>query len=106
VVGHGEVGLETEKLILHWATKPRKGVGLSAGTITNNYVKLGGSLSEPQLTISPLKAARATGAALFTGGLSILGRAVFDRISAERNVCKRALEIERKRERKGRREDR
>jgi uncharacterized protein involved in outer membrane biogenesis len=106
VVGRGEVGFETERLTLHWATKPRKGVGLSAGAITNNYVKLGGSLSEPQLTISPLKAARATGAALFTGGLSILGRAVFDRISAERNVCKRALEIERKRERKGRREDR
>jgi uncharacterized protein involved in outer membrane biogenesis len=99
-VGHGEINFETEELSLHSAIKPRKGIGLSASAITNNYMKLGGSLSEPRLEVSPLKAARATGAAVLTGGLSILGRAVFNRISAERKVCQRALEIAEKREKK------
>jgi uncharacterized protein involved in outer membrane biogenesis len=99
-VGSGTVDLGTEELSLHWATKPRKGVGLSLSAVTNLYVKLGGTLSQPQLSISPLRAARATGAAVFTGGMSLLGRALFNRITAEQDVCRRALKIEKKQSKK------
>jgi uncharacterized protein involved in outer membrane biogenesis len=100
MVGGGTVDLETEKLSLSWVTKPRKGIGLSTSVITDNYVKLGGSLHEPRLAISPLKAVRATWATVFTGGLNVVARTVFNRISAERNVCRLALETAEKREQK------
>jgi hypothetical protein len=102
-VGSGEIDLGTEELSVHCAAMPRRGIGLSASTITNSYIKLGGSLSEPELSLSPLKAARDTGAAVLTGGLSILGRAVFNRVSAETNLCLRALKIDEKREEKKKR---
>jgi len=35
VVGDGRVDFGTEALNLEWAVKPRKGVGLSASTVTN-----------------------------------------------------------------------
>ena len=36
IVGHGEVDLNTEKLDLDWAAKPRKGLGMSANAITKD----------------------------------------------------------------------
>jgi uncharacterized protein involved in outer membrane biogenesis len=97
MLGKGQIDFETERLKLDWATKPRKGVGLSASTITNAYVKLGGTLSDPQIEISPLRAAREAGATVMTGGLWLLYKSVFNRVTAERKVCKRARNVVEKR---------
>ena len=47
-------------------------------------------MGDPVLEVKPLHAATATGAAIATGGLSILARGMWDRITAERKVCKLA----------------
>jgi hypothetical protein len=78
-------------LNLEWVTKPRKGLGLSASMITNPYIKLGGTLAEPRLEMKPLEALTTTGVAVATAGLSILGKGMWDRVTAERKVCKQAI---------------
>jgi hypothetical protein len=75
-----------------WTLKPRKGVGISAGSIANPYVKLGGTLSSPALEVKTLKAVTSTGAAVATAGLTVLFRGFYDRITAEKKVCVEALE--------------
>ncbi len=91
MLGDGRIDLGTEKLDLEWVTKPRKGLGLSASTITNPYIKLGGTLAKPALEMKPLEAVTSAGIAVATGGLSILGKGLLDRITAERKVCERAI---------------
>jgi uncharacterized protein involved in outer membrane biogenesis len=100
IVGGGKIDFSTEKLSLDWVTKPRKGIGISASMITNPYIKLGGTLGSPNLAMKPLEAMTSTGLAVATGGLSILGKGLWDRITAEQNVCKQALKKVEKRQRK------
>ena len=51
IAGRGRIDLSTEKLDFSWVAKPRRGIGLSASTITNPYIKLGGTLSTPSLSV-------------------------------------------------------
>ncbi|MHC4848854.1 MAG: hypothetical protein ACYTEG_10415, partial [Planctomycetota bacterium] len=51
IIGRGKLDLETEKIDVAWAAKPRKGIGLSASAVTNPYVKLGGTLSSPSMSV-------------------------------------------------------
>ena len=90
VVGDGKIDLNDEKLDLDWTAKPRKGVGVSASAITNPYIKVGGTLGNPSIEVEPLQAATTTGVAVATAGLSLLARGLWDRVTAERKVCKRA----------------
>ncbi|HEX6851394.1 MAG TPA: AsmA-like C-terminal region-containing protein [Candidatus Polarisedimenticolaceae bacterium] len=92
VVGRGKVDFETEKIDFTWTIKPRRGVGVSATSITNPYIKLGGTLAAPSLDAKPIEAAASTGAAVATAGITILVRGIYDRITAEKKVCVRALE--------------
>ena len=91
VVGNGKVDFNTENIDLDWTIKPRTGIGLSAGSVANPYVKLGGTLTSPKIEVKPLDAAVSTGAAVATLGLSILAQGLYDRITAEENVCINAL---------------
>jgi len=91
VVGKGKVDFNTENINLDWTIKPRTGIGLSAGSVANPYVKLGGTLTSPKIEVKPLDAAVSTGAAVATLGLSILAQGLYDRITAEENVCINAL---------------
>jgi uncharacterized protein involved in outer membrane biogenesis len=100
VLAKGQIDFETERLKIDWATKPRKGVGLSAGSIANEYVKLGGTLSNPVITVSPLKAAGEAGATVMTAGMWLLYKSVFNRVTAERRVCELALKKIRKKKRR------
>jgi uncharacterized protein involved in outer membrane biogenesis len=93
IVGHGRINLENEKLDLSWNAKPRKGVGVSASAITNSYIKIGGTLGSPSLEVKPLRAVTATGAAVATAGLSLLASGMWDRITADKKVCKTASKL-------------
>ena len=90
IAGHGSIDFKTEKLNLNYAAKPRKGIGLSASTFTNPYIKLGGTLSDPKVTVKPLTAATATAAAITTGGLSILAKGFWDRFTSGKRACRKA----------------
>lgn len=92
IVGHGTVDLDTERLDFEWVTKPRKGLGISATTLTNPYVKLGGTLARPAIGVKGVEGLTSTGIAVATGGLSLLGKGLLDRVTAERKVCQKALE--------------
>jgi len=92
MLGKGKIDFGTEKLDLDWVTKPRKGIGLSASMITNPYIKLGGTLSEPAVELKPLEAVASTSVAVATLGISLVAKGMYDRVTAEKKVCKKALE--------------
>ncbi|HEX4823875.1 MAG TPA: AsmA-like C-terminal region-containing protein [Candidatus Polarisedimenticolaceae bacterium] len=100
ILGRGKLDLSTEEINLTWTLKPRKGVGVSPGTIANTFIKLGGTLADPKIDAKPLEAAATTGAAVATAGITILLKGFYDRITAETNVCAKALKKVRKEEEK------
>jgi uncharacterized protein involved in outer membrane biogenesis len=92
MLGSGRIDLGTEKLNLDWVTKPRKGIGISASMITNPYIRLGGTLSKPVIELKPMQALASTGAAVATLGITWVAKGMLDRASADKKVCKQALE--------------
>ena len=92
VVASGRLNLRNEKLDIAFNTRSRKGVGISVSKAITPYVKLGGNLANPQLAFDAKGAAVSGGAAVATGGLSILAEGMWDRwVATSRNPCK-ALE--------------
>ncbi len=82
------IDLATEKLDLQFRTTPRKGITISAGEIFNPYVKVVGTLANPKLAMDQQGMLVSGGAAVATGGLSILAKATWDRLSRSEDVCK------------------
>lgn len=82
-----EVNLETEAINLSFRTVPRKGLLISAGEIFNPLVSVAGTLAEPRLAVDQQGMLVSGGAAVATGGLSILARAAWDRLSKSRDPC-------------------
>src|SRR5262249_28026565 len=100
VVGHGKLNFRNEGIGLYWRLKPRRGVGVSTALVTNQFIKLGGTLANPRLGIRPIEAAATIEAGFLTFGWSVLLEWIYDRITAEQNVCDRALAKARKLEEK------
>jgi len=95
VVGSGTVDLGTEALDIAIKTEPREGAGVSVGAV-GLAVRVGGTLASPKTSVDPLGAAKAgasAAAAFATGGLSLLGQALFSRASADDTPCETALGI-------------
>lgn len=88
----GSIDLENEALDLSLATQARRGIGISAATITNPYFKIGGTLRSPALALDPASAAVAASVATATAGLSVVVRGIWDRLQGERNPCPSFLE--------------
>jgi hypothetical protein len=82
-----EIDLETEKLDLTFRTTPRRGVVISAGEIFNPFVKVIGTLAAPRLAVDEQGVLLSGGAAVATGGLSILAKAAWDRLNRSRDPC-------------------
>jgi hypothetical protein len=51
-------------------------------------MKLGGTLQNPKLQIDAASSVTTTGAAVATAGLSLLARGLWDRVTAESDMCK------------------
>jgi uncharacterized protein involved in outer membrane biogenesis len=83
----GDLDFNTEKLDLAIRAKPREGLGISIGGIVNSFLKLGGTLQKPKLQIDPQGSIIAGGVAVATGGFSLLAKGLFDRFSAEADIC-------------------
>jgi len=92
IVGGGNIDLKTEKLNIEFNTKPRSGVGISADMFVTPFVKVKGTLASPSVGLNKKGTLLTGGAAVATGGLSLLFKAVFDRATAEGDQCKKALE--------------
>ena len=94
LVGGGSIDLGRETLDLHLVPEPRQGMGLAAGSTLAGMVAVRGTLREPSLEVSGkglAKAGAKVGAAVITGGLSILAGALFERLTADDDPCTTAL---------------
>lgn len=87
IVAKSEVDLLTEELEVHLRTLPRRRFGVSAGELVNPYIKVVGTLASPKLAVDEKGVLITGGAAAATGGLSILAKAAWDRLSGPKNPC-------------------
>jgi uncharacterized protein involved in outer membrane biogenesis len=84
----GTIDLHNEQLDLAFNTRSRGGTGVSAGKAVTPYLKIGGTLADPGLALDAKGAAVSSGAAVATGGLSILAEGLWDRwVATSRNPC-------------------
>jgi len=98
VFNKGTVDLGSEKIDLSFTTKPRKGLGITPGTVINTLIKVGGTLKKPAVELDPQGAIVAGTAAIATAGLSIVAKGFSDRFLASKDPCGDAREELRKRD--------
>lgn len=94
VVGSGTVNLKSEALDMGFAPKAREGVGLSLSAPLAGMTRLRGTLAHPAVGLDEEGAARTAasmGAAMATGGLSVLGEMLWDKMSGDTDPCRVAL---------------
>lgn len=87
--GGGTINLRDESLRIDFVPTPRDGLGISLSNLAS-VVRIGGTLGQPQPVADPsglLKAGGTIGAAIATGGLSLLGQGLFDRIRSAGTAC-------------------
>jgi hypothetical protein len=83
----GTINLETEQIDFGFHTKPRTGLGISAGTVINQFIKVGGTLQHPVTEFNPVGAVIGGGTAAATLGLSYVAKSFFDRFLSSRDPC-------------------
>ncbi len=89
ILGGGALDLRTEEIDITAKPKPREGIGLNLSGLAG-AVGLGGTLANPAAradAVGVAKTAAKVGAALATGGLSILAEGLFDRATVDDTIC-------------------
>lgn len=84
--------LATESLDINIRTTPQRMLGISAGELLNPYIKVVGTLASPRLAVDEEGVLLSGGAAVATGGLSVLARAAWDRVSNTGDVCQKTAD--------------
>jgi len=84
------INFKTEELRVGIRTTPRRALSVSAGELVNPYIQVVGTLAAPRLAVDETGLLISGGAAVATGGLSILARGVWDRMSRSKDPCKQA----------------
>lgn len=87
ILSEGTIDLHTEDIDLSFNTKPRKGLGLSAGALINPLIKVGGRLTSPAVELDPEGAVANTGIAVATVGISLLAKSLSDRFLSSKDPC-------------------
>lgn len=93
LIGSGAINLKTEELDIGIDPEAREGMGLGVGQLAE-LVRVRGTLAEPKAgpsTKEALKSAATIGAAVATGGISILAQGLFNRATADADPCATAL---------------
>ena len=90
--GLGTINLATEAIDLDFNTQLRKGIGVSIGDVVNPYTRIGGTLAAPVLRVDERGAILEGGAAIATGGLTILAKGLHGRFLSDQDPCATALE--------------
>ena len=85
----GMIDFNPEQLIIEFNTKHRKGIGVSADMFLTPYVAVKGTLAKPRLGLNQKGALLASGAAVATGGISMLVRAAADRAAGTVDACQK-----------------
>ena len=87
MIAKSEINLKDESLDMNIRTMPKKGISFSAGEIINPYAKVVGTLTAPKLAVDEAGVLLSGGAAVATGGLSVLARAAWTRLSRAQDPC-------------------
>jgi uncharacterized protein involved in outer membrane biogenesis len=87
LVTKSTIDLKTEKIRIGIRTTPRRILSISAGELINPYVQVVGTLAKPQLAVDEAGVLISGGAAVATGGLSLLARGLWDRLSKAGDAC-------------------
>ncbi len=90
VLGGGTVDLRNEALDMGVSVKARDGLGISLGGQVSGLTRLRGTLAQPSIGVDEMGAARTAagiGAAMATGGLSVVGEWVMDKVTGETPPC-------------------
>ena len=89
VLGGGQINLKTEDLDMAINPTMRQDIGLSAGGVVS-LMRIGGTLANPKPQLDPkgaLKTVGKVGAAVATGGLSLLAESVLDSATEDEDSC-------------------
>ncbi len=92
--GGGQINLGDETLNIELVPTPREGIGISASDLAH-FVRLGGTLGHPHPVADPtgiLKTGATIGGAIATGGLSLLGQGLFQRLRRAGTDCGKIFE--------------
>jgi uncharacterized protein involved in outer membrane biogenesis len=92
MIVNSEIDLKSESLDVNIRTVPKKGIVISAGEIINPYIKVVGTLASPRLAVDETGVLLSGGVAIATGGLSILARAAWNRMSRAKDACAETAE--------------
>ena len=88
----GSVNLKSEELRIGVRSTPRRIVSFSAAELVNPYLQVVGTLSSPRLAVDETGVLITGGAAVATGGLSLLAKGLWDRLSKSGDACKQMSE--------------
>lgn len=88
LVTKSSLNLKTEKIRIGIETTPKKLVSFSASELINPYIQVVGTLARPQLAVDEAGVLITGGAAVATGGLSLLAKGLWNRLSQSRDPCK------------------
>jgi hypothetical protein len=86
------VDLKSEGIEINIRTTPKKGIGISAGELVNPYIKVIGTLAAPRMAVDEKGVLLTGGAAVATGGLTLLARAAWDRATRSSDRCAKISE--------------
>ncbi|MFT7654086.1 MAG: hypothetical protein ACI9UU_003203 [Candidatus Azotimanducaceae bacterium] len=91
IIGGAKLSLISEQLDVTFSPSAREGVGVNLGSLVK-FVKLGGTLRDPKPevhAIGLLQSGAAIGAAISTGGVSILAEGLAKRVINAGSACER-----------------
>ncbi len=94
LLGGGVINLRDESLNLVISPKAREGFGISPGTLAK-MVGVAGTITEPRVDThfrGYLETGAVIGAAIATSGLTLLAQGLWDRLTANADVCQVVLE--------------
>ncbi|HSN51984.1 MAG TPA: AsmA family protein [Woeseiaceae bacterium] len=87
LVAQAELNLKNERIRLGARTTPRRFVSFSAAELVNPYIQIVGTLASPRLAVDETGVLITGGAAVATGGLSLLARGLWDRVQKSGDAC-------------------
>ncbi len=85
VLGGGSISLPGYRMVLAFRPWPRSGLGLGATTLAGSFT-LSGPLDEPSFAVTDdalMQGGASIGAALATGGLSLIGQGLYERAKGD-----------------------
>lgn len=91
IFADSKINLGTEKLEATFKTVPQKGLGLSMSSLVNPFIGVSGTLGNPTISLNPAGTVVEGSMAVITGGLSMLARSTYNRLSSMGNVCAKQI---------------